>query len=58
MFMNKTLLLNDLKARTSINEKFSVSVICLEAIIYSLLYNLHMCTFKPRVIKILLNQGN
>ena len=46
MFINKTLWLNNLKARTAMNVKISVFVISVEAIIYLLLYNLHDCTFK------------
>ena len=44
--MNKTLRLNNLKTRTDMNAKISVFVICAEAIIYLLLYNLHDCTFN------------
>ena len=33
------------------NAKISVFVICVEAIIYLLLYNLHDCTFKVVFIK-------
>ena len=44
--MNKTLGLNNLKTRTAMNAKISVFVICIEAIIYLLLYNLHECTFN------------
>ena len=33
------------------NAKISVFAICVEAIIYLLLYNLHDCTFKSRQIK-------
>ena len=43
---DKTLRLNNLKTRTAKNAKISVFVICVEAIIYLLLYNLHDCTFK------------
>ena len=32
------------------NANFSVFVICFEAIIYLLLYNLHDCTFKIKTI--------
>ena len=46
MFINKTLRLNNVKTRTAITSKISVSVICVEAIIYLLLYNLHDCAFK------------
>ena len=50
-FINKTLRLNNLKARTAINVKISLFVIYVETIIYLLLYNLllynlHDCTFK------------
>ena len=33
------------------NAKVSVFVICVKAIIYLLLYNLHDCTFKASVIR-------
>ena len=46
LFINKTLRLNNVKIRTAINAKNSVFVICVEAIIYLLLYNLRDCTFK------------
>ena len=39
--MNKTLRLINVKTRTAMNAKLSVSVIYVEAIIYLLLYNLH-----------------
>ena len=39
--INKTLRLNNLKTRTAMNGKISVFVICVEAIIYLLLYNMH-----------------
>ena len=45
-FVNKNLRLNILKARTAMNEKISVFVICVETIIYLLLHNLHDCDFK------------
>ena len=35
-----------MKTRTAMNAKISVFVICVEAIIHLLLYNLHDCTFK------------
>ena len=44
-FINKTLRLNNLKTRTAMNAKISVFVICVEAIIYLFLNNLHDCTF-------------
>ena len=46
MFINKTLLLNNLKPRAGINAKMSVSVICVKTFIYLLLYILHNRTFK------------
>ena len=44
-FINKTFQLNNLKTRTVMNAKISVFVICVEAIVYLLLYNFHDCTF-------------
>ena len=41
LFKNKTLQLNNLKTRKAMNANFPVLVICVEAIIYLLLYNLH-----------------
>ena len=35
--------------RTATNAKISVFIICGEAIIYLLLYNLHDCTFKDTI---------
>ena len=46
LFVNKTLRLNNLKTKTDVNAKISVFVICVAAIIYLLLYNLHDCTFN------------
>ena len=46
LFVNKTLWLNNLKTKTATNAKILVHVICVEAIIYLLLYNLHGYTFK------------
>ena len=46
LFINKTLWLNNLKTRTAMNTKISVFVICVKAIIYLLLYDLHDCTFE------------
>ena len=40
------MLLNNLETRAAMNEKISVSVICVEVITYLLLYNLHDCTFN------------
>ena len=48
LFINKTLELNNLKARTAMNTKVSVFLICVEAIIYFLLYNLHDFNIKCR----------
>ena len=39
--MSKTLRVNNLKTGTATNAKISVFAICVEAIIYLLLYNLH-----------------
>ena len=44
LFINKTLRLNNWKTRTVVKMKISVFVICVVAIIYLLLYNLHDCT--------------
>ena len=44
--MSKTLRFNNLKTRTAMNAKTSMFVICVEAIIYLLLNNLHECTFN------------
>ena len=46
LFINKILWLNNLKTRTAMNVTISVFVVCVEAMIYLLLYNLHDCTFK------------
>ena len=46
MFINKTLRLNNLKTRTTMNAKISVFVAFVKAIIYLILYNLHDSTFK------------
>ena len=45
LFINKTLRLDNLKTKTAMNAKVLVFVICVEAIKYLLLYNLHDCTF-------------
>lgn len=44
-----TLRLNNLKIITTMNPKISVVVVCVEAIIHLLLYNLHDYTFKRTV---------
>ena len=46
LFINKTLSPNNLQIRTVINAKISVFVVCVEAIVYLLLYKLHGCTFN------------
>ena len=40
------------------NAKISVSVICVEAIIYLLLYNLHDCTFEKTDESIIKNHDD
>ena len=52
LFLNKTLRLINLKMATAINAKISVFVICVKAIMYFLLYNLHDCTFNDLMIKV------
>ena len=46
LFINKTLWLNNLKTSTAMNAKTSVFVVCVEAIVYLLVYNFHDCTFN------------
>ena len=46
LFINKTLRLNKLKTRTTMDEKTRVFAICFEAIMYLLLNSLHDCTFN------------
>ena len=46
LFINKTLQLNNLKTRSTMNAKILLCVICVEATIYLLLNNLHDCTFN------------
>ena len=46
LFMIKTLRIINLKTRTAMNAKILVPVICVEAILYLLLCNLHDCTFR------------
>ena len=43
---NKILQLNNLKTRRAMNVEVLVFVICDEAIIYLVLYNLHDCAFE------------
>ena len=45
-FINKTLRFNNLKTRKAMNAKISVFVICVEAMMYLLLYNLYDSTFN------------
>ena len=52
LFIKKFLYLNNLKTRTDMSARISVFVICVEAIIYLLLYNLHDCTFNDSVRQI------
>ena len=56
LFTNKNIRLDNLKTRTTINARISVFVICVEMIVYLLLYNLHDCTFKT--FKIFLSEKN
>ena len=46
VFIIKALRLNNSKTGMSMNAKISVFVVCVESIIYLLLYNLHDCIFK------------
>ena len=46
LFINKTLRLNNLKTRTAMDGKISVSIICVAMITYLLWYDLHDSTFK------------
>ena len=46
LFNNKTLRLNNLKTRIAMNVNILVFVICVESIIYLLLYKLHGCTLN------------
>ena len=46
LFIKNSLRLNKLKTATGLNAKVSVVVICVEAIIYLLLHNLHDCNFN------------
>ena len=46
LFINKSLRISNLKTRTAMNVKITAFVICVEVFIYSLLYNLHDCTFN------------
>ena len=48
VYKKKTLQLNNLKTRAAMNAEISVFVICVEAIIYFILYNLHHCPFKAQ----------
>ena len=57
LFINKTLRLNDIRTRTAMNAKMSVFVICVEAIVYLLLYNLRDFIFKV-FLKVVLHPGS
>ena len=46
LLINKTSRLNNLKTRAARDMRVSVFVICVEAIVYLLSYNLHDCTFN------------
>ena len=46
MFINENLRLSNLKTKTAMSAKHSVFIICVGAMIYLLLNNLHDCTFK------------
>ena len=46
LFVNKILWFNNLKTRTAMEAKMLVFVICVEAILYFILYNLHDCTIN------------
>ena len=46
MFISKTLWLNNSKTKRAMNAKISILVICVEAIIYVLLHNLHDSTLN------------
>ena len=50
--MNKTLRLNNVKTKTAMNAKISLFVICVEPIIYLLLYNLHDWSVMVKQIKL------
>ena len=50
LFINKSLRISNLKTRTAMNVKISAFVICVEVIIYLLLYNLHDCTLSQRCL--------
>ena len=54
LFINETLRLNNLKTTTVINAKISVFIICVKAVIYLLLYDLHNCTFNSDMHEIFL----
>ena len=54
-FISKILQLTNLKTGTAMNVKISVFVICVEAIIDLLLYNLHACNFNDMTQALPLN---
>ena len=57
LLINKTLQFDNLNTRIAMNAKISVSIICIEAIIYLLLFNLHDCTFKGIEVQENKNEG-
>ena len=50
VYKKKTLQLNNLKTRAAMNAEISVFVICVEAIIYFILYNLHTVPLRHNVM--------
>ena len=48
MFINKNVGLNNSNTKTAMTMKISIFVICVEAIIYLLLHNVHHCTIKKK----------
>ena len=50
LFINKTLWLNNFKTRATMIAKISVLVICVEVIIYLLLYHLQDYPFTARIL--------
>ena len=51
LFINKTLRFNNIKTRTAMTAKISVFAICVDVIIYLLLYHLHDGTYKQKCPK-------
>ena len=56
--MTKTLRRNNLKTRAAMNAKILVFDICVEAIMYLLLYNFHDCTFNSTDARTFIMQPN